>query len=194
MARTKEFDQTRALDKALEVFWRKGYTATSIQDLVAHMGINRQSIYDTFGDKHRLFIAALQRYRQQTRPSMAQVFATTESPLAAIQQILTGMVDEAMADPHHRGCFMNNSTVELAPHDPETACVVQENGEEVQRMFQEAILRAQELGEIAADRDATALARFLLSSIQGLRVMSKMTNDRAVLQDIVDVTMSALFR
>jgi len=91
MGRTKNFDESRVLDKALEVFWKKGFNATSIQDLVDHLGINRASIYDTYGDKHQLYLASLKRYRQQTSSWLLQQIRSEKSALAIIKDFLIGL-------------------------------------------------------------------------------------------------------
>ena len=105
MARHKEFDQDIALDKAMTLFWQKGYEATSIQDLVDHMGIGRRSLYDTFNSKHDLFIAALDRYRDIAKESILTPGEPLISPKAVIQEIFEGIVSEALVDRNRKGCF-----------------------------------------------------------------------------------------
>ena len=192
MARQKEFDRDEVLHKAMEVFWARGYEATSIQDLVKHMGINRQSIYDTFGDKHALFLQALDRYREiQSR----KVFEQLDRPGSVkknLRLLFEGVVDRALSAEGRRGCFVGNAMSELAGRCKETATRTCNSVASAERMFQRALQRGKEQGELPTLRDTRAVARFLYSSLQGLLLMAKATRDRKLLQDVVKVTLSVL--
>ena len=193
MARPKEFNPDEALDKAVELFWFKGYRATSIQDLVDHLGINRGSLYGTFGDKHALFLAALDRYQtQQTTLMLAVLEDTSYSAKEAIQKLFNDVVHEAATSSQRRGCLMTNSAVELSPHDPETETRVAADLEQIEAAFYKAIVRGQAELEIPPDNDPQPLARYLTSCLQGLKVVSKIKADSRCLQDIVDMTLLAL--
>lgn len=109
MPRQKEFDPERVLEKAMGVFWEKGYHATSVRDLVERMGINRFSMYDTFGGKRQLFLAALDRYTRRTRDGMLGALERSDQGLPAIRQYLMSVVDEYSARSGWRGCLMINS-------------------------------------------------------------------------------------
>ena len=192
MARQKEFDQDEVLHKAMEVFWTRGYEGTSIQDLVEHTGINRQSIYDTFGDKHSLFLQALDRYRAiQSR----KVFAVLERP-GSMKNNLRGLFREAAARAltaeGRRGCFVGNSMSELSGRCKETATRTCNSVAAAEKMLQRALERGKEQGDFAGVRDPRAVARFLYSSLQGLILMAKATRDRKLLNDVVKVTLSVL--
>ncbi len=191
MARPKEFDRNRALDKAMRIFWRQGYEATSIQNLVDGMGINRQSIYDTFGDKQALFVEALSYYEQLEGAQILQALEQPGSVKAAIRQVFQLVLDK-VPEERELGCLMVNSTLELVGLDTKLAAVVTDNLKNSEGLFYRTLVRAQEQGELATDRDLTALARFLASSLRGLRVSSKAVKDLKALQDIVDVTLSVL--
>lgn len=192
MARHKEFDREEALQKAMEIFWRRGYEATSIQDLVEHMGINRQSIYDTFGDKHALYLAALDRYREQSAAQFVELLEGPGSLKKSLRRLFDSVIDEATTDESRRGCFMANATMELAAGCTETATRAETNLQHVERAFEGALKRAQGAGEIASGRSPRSLARFLFNNLVGLRVMAKTTRDRRVLEDIMRVTLSVL--
>jgi len=192
MARQKEFDQDEVLHKAMEVFWTRGYEGTSIRDLVEHTGINRQSIYDTFGDKHSLFLQALDRYRAiQSR----KVFAVLERP-GSMKNNLRGLFREAAARAltaeWRRGCFVGNSMSELSGRCKETATRTCNSVAAAEKMLQRALERGKEQGDFAGVRDPRAVARFLYSSLQGLILMAKATRDRKLLNDVVKVTLSVL--
>jgi TetR/AcrR family transcriptional repressor of nem operon len=192
MARHKEFDQNEALHKAMEVFWSRGYEATSIQDLVKQMGINRQSLYDTFGDKHALYLQALDRYREVEGRRMFELLERPGSVKKAVRQLFAGVVDKALCDRERRGCFMGNAMSELAGRCKETAARTCSNVAAMEGALYRALLRGKKEGELKGVRDPRAVARFLYSSFQGLILMAKGTQDRKRLQDVVKVTLSVL--
>ncbi|MCB0164063.1 MAG: TetR/AcrR family transcriptional regulator [Anaerolineae bacterium] len=192
MARPREFDENDVLDKAMHLFWQKGYEATSIQELLTAMGISRGSLYDAFGDKHALFLAVLERYRQRSHIRFLQTLSQPGSVKAAITELFNYVVAEAMADTKRRGCLLTNSTVELSPHDAAVADVINWNCQWVQDSLYEALRRGQAQGEISPEADIQALAQFLFNSLQGLRVVSKTNTDRQALENIVKITVSVL--
>ena len=191
MARPKEFERDVVLDRAMRVFWSRGYQATSIQHLVARMGIQRGSLYDTFGDKRALFFAAIDRY---DRTVSAKLLATLGdgSGKEAIRRFFRLKVKLSLEPGRPRGCLVTNSAAELASRDRGTATRVGAALAKIEAAFRHAVVRGQEAGEIDPARDPRALARFLTSSAQGLSVMAKISPDRAVLDDIVTVTLAAL--
>lgn len=191
MARTKEFDQDAALDRAMHLFWSHGYEATSIQDLVECMGIGRGSLYGTFGDKHALYLAALDRYCATVG---AALLAPLDEPIpvrAALRRIFDRVVTESLAEGHH-GCLLANGAAELASRDPALRCRVEASLEGAEDKIVRALERGQETGEIVAGREPRALARCLVNALQGLRVTAKVTDDRETLEDITRTTLSVL--
>jgi TetR/AcrR family transcriptional repressor of nem operon len=192
MARRKEFDRDEALHKAMEVFWSRGYEAASIQDLVGHMGINRQSLYDTFGDKHALYLQALDRYREVEGRKMFELLERPGSVKKALRQLFEGVVEVSLCEKERRGCFMGNAMSELAGRCPATAKKTCSQMDAVEEAFYRALLRGKKEGQIKGGRDLRAVARFLYSSLQGLQLMAKATRDRKTLEDVVKVTLSVL--
>ena len=146
--RAKEFDPDVVLDKAMDLFWEKGYEATSIKNLVDQMGINRFSLYSTFGDKHKLFLSACDRYRGIMEENGLGVLESSDSGLSSIRQYFNDMVDRYTDESGSKGCFMTNSTVELAPHDAEAAETTGAYLFRQQQAFYKALGRAQETGEL----------------------------------------------
>ncbi len=120
LGRPKEFDRKEALESAMEVFWAKGFADASVRDLLDGMGINRGSMYDTFGDKRALFLAAIDHYRQKVAGPLVEALFAPGSPLENIRKTLCRLA-EAAGTKECRGCLITNVTVEIAPHDPE-AC------------------------------------------------------------------------
>ena len=193
MARTKEFDPEAALQAALELFWRRGYEATSMSDLVGHLGVGRASIYATFGNKHELYLKALERYDRAGLPPMLRELSQPGPALPAVRAVVRRYATEA-ADGQLRlhGCMVTNAAVELAPHDPAAARHVERNWDQLETVLHSALVRAQAQGELSADRDPLTLARMLLVLLQGLRVVGKASQDPARVRDAAEQALALL--
>jgi TetR/AcrR family transcriptional repressor of nem operon len=183
VARTKEFDPEVALRAAVELFWARGYEATSMADLVEHMGVARASIYATFGDKHELYLRALERYGEMVEPGLLDGLSQPGPVLPAVRALVERYVDEATGDGGRRGCLVVNAAVELAARDPLAARRVQASWDFLETALTSALIRARAQGELAADRDPRALARFLLVLLQGIRVTGKAATGSERLRD-----------
>jgi TetR/AcrR family transcriptional repressor of nem operon len=192
MARTKDFDEDEVLKKAVDLFWYKGYNGTSMQDLVDGLGISRSSLYDTYGDKHTLFMKALESYQASASGAMCNIISNSISAKVAIRRLLELVTYELAGDDLHKGCFMTNAAVEVAPHDAEVNNMICRNDQLIEDAFYKAIKKGQESGEITNKKDARALTRFIFNAVQGIRVSAKLTSDKAVFDDIVELTMSVL--
>ena len=192
MARTKDFDENEALTKAMHLFWLKGYNGTSMQDLVDGLGISRSSLYDTFGDKHALFIQTLENYRKSAADHMQAIVDNAPSSKDAVKQLLEFATRELLSDNEHKGCFLVNVAVEVAPHDQVVNSMICQNDKQVEEFFYGAIKKGQDSGEIASRQDARSLARFILNNIKGIRVTSKSVNDKKLFKGIIALTMSVL--
>ncbi|MEU9181582.1 TetR/AcrR family transcriptional regulator [Streptomyces sp. NPDC048550] len=193
MARTKEFDPDAALQSALELFWRRGYEATSVTDLVEHLGIGRASIYATFGSKHELYLKALDRYAQSVDP---RLFADLSGPgpaLPAVRTVVRRFASEA-ASPEERlnGCFITNTAAELGAHDSVAARRVESSWDRLETLLHAALVRAQAQGELPPERDPRALARMLLVLLQGVRVVGKALADPTRVRDAAEQALSLL--
>lgn len=194
MARPREFDVDTALERAMQVFWAKGYEAASLDDLCEATGLGRSSLYAAFGDKHGLLLQSLDRYEDQ---GIARITAALAKPVPvreAIAGFINDLIDHIVAGPGRRGCFVGNCTAELARHDREAAKRVRRSMGLVEGTFRAALVRARKQGEIASGADVDALARFLVAGIQGLRLVGKANPDRAALEDIASVILRCLER
>ncbi|SFD26033.1 TetR/AcrR family transcriptional regulator [Streptomyces aidingensis] len=193
MARTKEFDPDAALQSALELFWRRGYEATSMADLVEHLGIGRASIYATFGSKHELYLKAMDRYTEVRNPLLLAELSQPGPALPAVRAVVRRFAAEA-ASPRGRqyGCFITNTAAELAPHDPAAARRVEISWEHVEIPLRSALVRAQAQGELPGDRDPGALARMLFVLLQGLRIVGKASDDPARVRDAAEQALALL--
>ncbi len=191
MARSKEFDPGAALEKALELFWERGYEATSMADLVEHLGIGRASIYATFGGKRELYLKAYDRYLE-IGVDFVDVLSQPGPVLPAVRALVERYAEEAAQDAVHRGCLVVNTAVELAPHDQTLARRVAANWDFIEATLTSALTRARAQGELAAEKDPRALARFLLTLMQGMRVIGKGSSDPARLRDTAEQGLSIL--
>ncbi len=191
MGRPHEFDRKETLSKAMDVFWEKGYKATSIQDLVDHMGIKRGSIYNTFGDKHSLFIAAVEYYGEEVTSKTIQVLESEGSPVENIRIFFETIVNTP-SERKTRGCLISNTVVELAPHDDQVADAVKVVLEKIQNAFLNCLNRAVELGELPEDTNTKVLSQFLATSTHGLIVTGKSALNPKEVKDVVDVILSTL--
>lgn len=192
MARTKDFDEDEVLVKAVRLFWHKGYNGTSMQDLVDGLGISRSSLYDTYGDKHALFIKALDSYKKSAADKMQGIIDHSASAKDAIKQLLEMTTNDLICDQQHKGCFLINAAVEVAPHDKEVSNIICQNDQQIEGFFYDAIKKGQNSGEISNKQDARALARFIFNTVKGIRVSAKAVTDKSIFDDITKLTLSVL--
>jgi len=192
MARPKAFDTQAALTRAMELFWEQGYAATSMEQLTGVMGISRQSLYDTFGDKHRLFLAAMDAYCAMLEAAMLGPLVAPDAGLQALHDTAMGIVDFLIQFPKRRACLMANTTLELAPHDAVVAVKVRRHMANMEAAFRHALVNARARGEIAAAADVDALARYLVGMAHGLMVMAKSGASREMLTEMVATSAAAL--
>lgn len=193
MARTKEFNEDKALDKAIEIFWHKGYNGTSAQDLVTYLGLSRSSLYDTFGDKHKLFSESLKRYQKQSQEQIVHLFEISKNIKETLHDIFKQAVIESLEDRITKGCFMVNSSVELAMHNQDIAEIVKNNSKVMEKIFTDAVQKGQDLGQISSKIEARVLARFIFNNYSGIRVLARTgEKDKQVYDDIVKAMFSLL--
>jgi len=177
----KQFDVQKALDSAMDVFWTNGYEATSMQDLLQCMGINRGSFYDTFGCKHDLFLEALRRFDQMHREDEFRVLSEKESAREAIISLFQHVTQECTCSAGKKGCFLVNTALELSPRDKDAAAIVQQAFHDTELFFRRLIRRGQKQGEIPATVKPTQTARALLALLIGMRVLARASSPREVL-------------
>ncbi|OMF64310.1 TetR/AcrR family transcriptional regulator [Paenibacillus sp. FSL R5-0766] len=190
MARSKEFEVNEVLDKAMKIFWEQGYEKTSMSDLVEHMGIHRRSIYDTFDDKHSLFLQAMDRYRGKVSTTLLAEIKASKTAVEALDKIFDVMISEAEETPS--GCLIVNSAVELGARDQEVDNRSLESFNEAERMFEQIIQWGQREGEFSSDHDAEEMAEYLHNISVGIRAMARTSTDKEKLNRIIHVTMKLL--
>jgi TetR/AcrR family transcriptional regulator, transcriptional repressor for nem operon len=191
MPRKKEFDPAKALAKAMAIFWRLGYENTSLELLLREMGIAKQSLYDTFGDKRGLYMKALAYYRRQTNDSLRRLFGAGRPVKEVFAKLLFGLSSESR-EQHERGCLLLSANLERDTSDVALANFLRDNQVEVEEIFRQALLRAQKAGELSRKADAKALAQFFTVTIQGMRAMARVRSDRKSLEQVARVALAAL--
>ncbi len=192
MGRPAEFDRDRVLDAAMQLFWRKGYEATSLADLLKAMGLSKSSLYQAFGSKHALFESCITRYRDMLVADMQAALDSAGSARRFIEQAFYAVDAETRSSATRRGCLVMNTASEFAQRDPAIARRVSASTRAFSKVFATAVRQAQHDGEIPADRDPTALASYLVSSMTGLRTMVKAGASKHKTRDIAKVILTAL--
>jgi TetR/AcrR family transcriptional repressor of nem operon len=180
----KQFNTDDVLIKAMNAFWAQGYESTSMQDLVSCMGINRGSLYATFGDKRGLFIQALRRYDETHRAATVATLRKLESPRQAIMAVFAGAIAAAVDQGSRDGCLLINTALELSPHDEEISAFVGSCLTDMENFFRDMIENAVAQDEISPDIDPVETARGLLSLLVGLRVLARSRPEEALLRSI----------
>jgi len=188
----KQFDADEVLDRAMQAFWARGYQATSLQDLVQCTGINRGSLYSAFTDKRALFIAALRRYDSKNRRELLARLEQAFEPRDAIRELFLAFTRQVDERGGNRGCFLTNTALELAAHDPEVGRLVAASQQKIEAFLARMIRKGQAGGQIPAELKAAKTARGLLASLIGLIVLTRSRPQRALLDAIVDDAMHRL--
>ena len=192
MARPRTFEETSALDAAMNCFWQRGYEATSVRDLASAMGIGGTSLYNAFRDKRTLFVRALERYMDgATRERIARLEQTLP-PKQAIRRFIGDIIERSINDPDRRGCFLINAALEVAPHDPELGAEIARRLSEIEGFFRRAIEAGQADRTIPRQRDAHDLARLLLGVLLGIRVLARSKPERALLEGVARPALALL--
>ncbi|HTJ31383.1 MAG TPA: TetR/AcrR family transcriptional regulator [Acidobacteriaceae bacterium] len=191
MARTKEFDPEKALLQAVDLFWTRGYARASLDDLMQAMGIARQSLYDTFGDKRQLYLRALALYRDQKLAAIRAHFPESKSVREGFRDLFFSIASENKSQ-LHRGCLLLSASLERGPEDEEIAEILREHQKSVEAAFREAIERAQKSNEISRKKDAADLARFFSATIEGMRILARTQPKRKLLESIADTALTVL--
>ncbi|MGE6629185.1 TetR/AcrR family transcriptional regulator [Bacillus sp. NPDC077027] len=190
MARSKEFDEKVVLDKAMRLFWEKGYEKTSMTDLVDHMGIHRRSLYDTFGDKHTLYLQVMDRFGYLIYTSLQARIKYAKKSREALQLIFDYFIQGEEDSP--AGCLFVNSAVELATSDREVHAKTMESLKKIEHMLMEIITTGQTNGEFTSECDAEELAEYLHNVLVGIRVMVKTSVPKEKLYRIAERSIKML--
>ena len=192
MPRVKLFDENEVLTKAMNLFWKQGYSATSVQDLVSHLGINRASLYDTFGDKEKLFKKSFELYRKQNINKICQLFQNRPNVKEGFSELFYNAINDAVTDNDRKGCFAVNNTTELVPNDEGCLEVLSNNRRDFENLFYEYLKKGRKKGQLNEHQDLKSLASLYFIIYNGLLVVSKIHPSKKELTDSVNVAMSLL--
>jgi TetR/AcrR family transcriptional repressor of nem operon len=190
MGRSREFDENVVLQKAMELFWEQGYEKTSMNDLVDHMGIHRRSLYDTFGDKHTLFLKTIDFYNEVIKNKLQAGISHAETPKQAIQFIFDSTIEGYENKPG--GCLIVNSATELALRDEEVEKKTEAAFMQTEQVLAELIRKGQQTGEISCDYDAEILSEILQNTLLGIRVLARTSASKEKMHRIADFFMNLL--
>jgi TetR/AcrR family transcriptional repressor of nem operon len=192
MARPREFDEAIALEAAIECFWHRGYEATSVRDLADKMGISAPSLYNAYGDKHALFVRALERYLDQSTRARIRRLEDSLPAKQAICSFIEDIIERSVNDRERRGCFLINSALEVAPHDKKLGALIADRLAEIEAFFYRSIKTAQADGAVPRDRAAKDLARLLLGVLLGIRVLARSRPERVLLEGVARPALALL--
>jgi len=192
MPRTKQFNEAEVLNKAMELFWEKGFHATSIQDLVDCLGINRASIYDTYGGKNSLFDKAFQNYQRIGSESVRNIFEAEPNVKKGFTKLFDRAIEEAKDDSCKKGCFVVNTITELVPGDEILHKKLQRHTANTQHIFAEYIRKGMANGTIKTSKNPETIALALFTLFSGLRVIAKVDQNPKELNEMVELGLSVL--
>jgi TetR/AcrR family transcriptional regulator, transcriptional repressor for nem operon len=192
MARPREFDIDQALDLAMRTFWQHGYQGTSVFELMKAAGVQKQSLYCAFGDKHSLFVKSIELYRKRVLAQVSAMIRHTPSPVAAIENIMRFAVEPAKAKGCPEGCLAANTALELGLRDSEAVGEVKKLFQGLEQMLGEAIKEGQKKGEITPRFESGLIAQSLVNTLNGIRILEKTGGSVKQMNAIVDMALAAI--
>jgi len=192
MPKVKLFDEKLILEKAMELFWKKGFHATSIQDLVTYLGISRSSIYDTYGGKNELFNKSFQLYRTTNITGFSNFLNQQKNVKIGLRKLFEMAIEQAIADMDRKGCFVVNTTTELVPGDIEIQKILKENEDTFVNIFYEFLLKGEQSGEISKGKNLKSIANLYYTLYNGIKVVSKVQPNSKKLLSSVDTVLTLL--
>lgn len=192
MARNKAFEKEIVLEKAKELFWKQGFHATSVQNLVDHLGINRASIYDTFGGKNELYEAALESYRVENMAFLKDHLTKFDSVKKSLSFLFKTAIGMSIKDKDRKGCFVINCTCEYLPKHQHIINELTDNKNNFQDLIIDALQRGKKSKEFPASMDVKASAAYLFSLFSGLQITAKVSPNQQQLFKSIDLGLKVL--
>ncbi|WP_417831570.1 TetR/AcrR family transcriptional regulator [Terasakiella sp.] len=181
MARPRSFDKETVLTQVMTLFWEKGYGATSMMDIQNATGLKPGSLYDCFGDKHQLFLDAIEHYRNTVVRERLDKLASPGPARPRLEEFFNDLIEFSLGEGRKLGCLMSNSAVEMSQIDPQIKGLVQDNLVEIAQAFCDVVQDGQTSGEFKTNEAPEDIARFLVSTVQGLRVLAKSSTSKETL-------------
>jgi TetR/AcrR family transcriptional regulator, transcriptional repressor for nem operon len=194
MARPREFDVDQALGQAMLTFWQRGYQGTSLGELMKAVGIQKQSLYCAFGDKHSLFLKSVELYTSQVLAQVSAIVHQAESPAAAVEKVMRFAIMPAKAKKCPEGCLGANTALELGLIDPDAAKEVKKLFRGMEEILGKAIKKGQKSGEISTRFESAVIAKSLVNTLNGIRVLEKTGASEKQLIVIVDMALAMIRR
>ena len=192
MARTKQFDERQALVSAMLVFWEKGYEGTSIHDLEQAMGLNRTSIYNTFGNKRAIFNRVMSCYKESVMASLFAELDNAPDIREGVRRLLNAALDIHFDKDNPGGCLVVLSVLESGQHDAESQLAMQQTLQDLKTALQARLSKAKKAGELAKDLDVASTATTISTTMTGMMVMGKANFTRASLKKTINQVVSLL--
>ncbi len=192
MGRSKEFEEREVLRKAMELFLKQGYEGTSMNDLINHMGIHKKSLYDTFGDKHSLFMKVLDLFGEHMQDTLMSEVLKEGTAKQSIKLLFDRVIEGIWNVEEHWGCLFVNSSVELSLRDDEVKERAGKAFDQTEHFLTNLIQKGQQEGDISCDTKAEVLAEYLHNTLLGLRVLIRNSTCKEKLHRIADFSLSIL--
>jgi TetR/AcrR family transcriptional repressor of nem operon len=191
MARPRQFEHQAVLDAAMQCFWKRGYEATSVKDLIDSTGLSAASLYNAYGDKRALFRTALDHYVEGSIAARIQRCSALP-PREALEAFFADILSRSLNDKERKGCMLVNSALEVAPHDHEFQKMIAEALEREETFFLRCVENGQADGTITRALPATQLARHLLGMLMGVRALARVRPERAMLKVVIEPALALL--
>jgi len=176
----------------MRLFWRKGYAATSVEDLTETLHLSRSSLYDTFGDKRTLFLEALKFYSERVLDATTRTLNESPSPIAGIQKVFDDIIASVGSETGALGCFMVNSVAELVPYDPDVTEIAATYSESIQKLFITVLMQAKSQNMLTEKQTPHQLAAYIFNTVQGIRILIKSGTTKKQIQAISAMTLQSL--
>lgn len=192
MPRVEVFNREIVLSKVRDLFWNKGYNGTSMQDLVETTGLNRSSLYNSFGNKQSLYEMVLKQYQEASKSLFQDALSRADNPKQAIQNIFENVLEDMMSDTDQKGCFSLNCKAELSRTEGTVRSLLENNEANALKLFKDLVQEGQDHEVINLTSTAEDYAYYLYSAFQGLRMTGMLINDRNKLQKIIDNTIETI--
>jgi TetR/AcrR family transcriptional repressor of nem operon len=192
VARLREFDEDQALDAAMHLFWKRGYQAASLSDLLVATDLSKSSFYEAFGSKRDLLLRALRRYAESAMSEVLEPLSHRGAGRAEIEEVFARMKVHTLSREGTKGCLINNCITEVAPHEPDVLAVVQGARRQLEGALLRAVQTGQDEGTITRQESASAVARFLLHQFSGMSLAAKVRPGREYFTDVVRLALKAL--
>jgi len=187
----RKIEREEALDRALTLFWDRGYRGTSMDMLTSTLGVEKPSVYASFGSKQKLYLEALLQYRQLVLDIVQGMLDEAPDARAGLDSAIRKMMARG-GRTERKGCFATNSALELGDEDPEAQAIVRDTFAALTTVFRKTIQRGQSEGTVRSDWSAEVLAQYLVNGIEGARIMERTKASNRGMDQVAALTLSML--